>query len=174
MLRNTLCPVCEEARAAREKAEAERLRGLEMKAKWEALCPSDYRKHDPARLPANAPLADVLAWQYGPKGLLAIGPTAAGKTRCMFLLIKRLLEEGRDVRVLNCWSFGHECIRRFREGTGAEWAEALAEVEVCFFDDFGKMPLTERVEAELSGVIEWRTANELPILATSNMTGAGL
>jgi DNA replication protein DnaC len=50
----------------------------------------------------------------------------------------------------------------------------LARAEVLFFDDLGKVPLTERVEAEFFALIERRMARQLPITVTSNMTGDDL
>jgi len=50
----------------------------------------------------------------------------------------------------------------------------LATVDVLFFDDFGKMKFTERVESELFAVIEKRTANCLPLILTTNFTGETL
>ena len=171
--RYSVCPECRKAAADRHKAEAEEYRQDELKAYWESICPPLYRKTDPTWL-QDVPLANVLGWQYGPKGLFLLGPTNTGKTRAMFLLMHRLVFKGRTVRVFDCAAFGHECQRRFMAGTGPDWIDALARVEVVFFDDFGKMPLTERVEAELFAVIERRAANELPTFATSNMTGADL
>ena len=119
-------------------------------------------------------LAEVLAWQYGPGGLLLIGPTATGKTRAAYLLLLRLLDEGRSIRAFDCVRFGHECGRRFRDGGGEDWTDALAKAELVFLDDVGKMPFTERAEAELFALVERRCANELPIIATTNMIGADL
>ena len=171
------CPACQEKRDRErqiaEAAEAERRRRQHLEERWQALCPPLYRETDPARLPQEH-LAAVLAWQHGPQGLLLIGPTGAGKTRAAWLLLRRLLEEGRRIVAFDCLAFGHEAARRFRDGTGETWAAGVARADVVFFDDFGKMTLTERVEAELFGVIEYRTAHRLPILATSNMTGADL
>ena len=177
--RYSQCPVCEALEARRREAREEQQRQESLEQEWLSLCPSLYRKTDPVRLVAehplaSKPLAEVMAWQYGPKGIYAIGPTDTGKTRSLFLLLRRLLEEGRVIRAFDCAAFGYECRRRFMDGTGEDWIDGLTRVEVVFFDDFGKMPLTERVEAELFAVIERRSATELPILATSNMTGADL
>ena len=176
-VRNRRCPTCEaehEAeREAEKHAEAERERTAALEATWNAICPPLYQKTDPKRLPAER-LAEVMDWQYGPVGILAVGPTRRGKTRSLYLLLHRLLQEGREVVAFDCAAFGHECGMRFMDGSGASWADGLAEVEVCFFDDFGKIPMTERVESELLALVERRTANELPILATTNMTGQDL
>jgi hypothetical protein len=143
--------------------------------RWLQLCPILYQRTDPARLPQTQ-LPEVLAWQYGPEGLLLVGPTGTYKTRTAYLLLKRLvLDEGRRVEAFDGLAFDHECVRRFRdEGDGEEWADGLAHVDVVFFDDIGKGCFTPRVEAEMFGLIERRAANGLPIIATTNMTGADL
>jgi DNA polymerase III delta prime subunit len=165
----------QEKRRQQREAEAAQERRRQRENRWQWLCPPLYRETDPARLPP-VPLAEVMAWQYGPQGLLLIGPTGAGKTRAAYLLLRRLLDEDESRRIIafGCLDFGHEAARRFREATGETWVAGVARADVVFFDDFGKEPLTERVEAELFGLIEYRTAHHLPILATSNLTGAAL
>ena len=175
-----ICPDCaeneehqQEARVARWKWEEEHKHELAKERAWESICPPLYRLTDPARLPQDK-VAAVLAWQYGPEGLLLIGPTATGKTRAVYLLLKQLFDAGRQITAFDCAAFGHECSRRFRDGTGEDWADDLAQRQVVFLDDVGKNPFTERVEAELFALVERRTANLLPIIATLNMTGEQL
>ena len=157
-----VCPACRKQVAAKE-----------LEAAWKRLCPPDYRKTDPARLNQDA-LARVMAWEYGPRGLLLVGPTDQGKTRTMYLLLRRLLEQGLRVEAFEPLGFGHACQRHFTRGTGPDWFDGLVAADVVFFDDLGKEPMTPRVEAELYGVVERRAARERPILATTNMTGARL
>ncbi len=143
--------------------------------RWAALCPLLYRNTDPAKLPPE-PLAKVLAWQYGSRGLLLHGETDRCKTRAAWLLLRRLHDERRDIIAFDCVGFGHECAKRFRDsdGDGERWAKNLAEVPVLFLDDFGKGKFTERVEVELFGLVERRTANCLPIILTTNFVGEAL
>ena len=183
------CDVCENCKTDKGKAEGVRLSAqaeaevAEIEARateaarafWPKVCPPLYRATEAGRLPQDA-LADVLAWQYGPQGLLLMGPTGTGKTRAAFLLLKRLvLEDLRIVRAFDGLGFDHECVRHFRsDGGGEDWADALAKVDVVFLDDLGKGCFTPRVEAELFGLIERRAANCLPTIATTNMTGRDL
>jgi len=172
-MNRALCPECvvmEKERDAEQQAEATRQR---QEAAWHALCPPLYRETDPDRLPADK-LAEAMSWQWGPEGLLLIGPTGTGKTRCAYLLLKRLLKEGRVIRAFDCAAFSHECSRRFRDGTGEDWTDGLAKVEVVFLDDVGKMSFTERAETELFARVERRGANKLPIIGTTNMVGADI
>ena len=102
------------------------------------------------------------------------GRTGTGKTRCLWLLIKKLILAGHEVRFFDCLAFAHACAREFYSGEGDVWAEEIAKVQIVAFDDFGKAPFTERAEAELFALVERRTAHLLPILATLNMSGAEL
>lgn len=141
---------------------------------WHRLCPPLYRSTDPARLPAG-PLAAVRRWTFGPQGLLAVGPTGSGKTRACYLLLHDLHLAGVPLRTFDCAAFGHEVARRFRDGDGEAWADRLAAHRgVVFLDDLGKVPFTERVEAELFALVERRTSHRLPIIATTNASGSDL
>jgi len=140
-------------------------------AKWREITPENYQNTDPSALPDHKAFERVITWEYGPKGLILIGKTGTGKSRTAYLLLQRLMLDGYDIMPFKPLEFGHECIKRFTNDTWVQWIEYLYTVSVLFFDDFAKEPLTERVESELFGVIEHRTANKLPIIATMNYTG---
>lgn len=141
-----------------------------------SICPPLYRQSDPARLPQKQ-LDEVMAWKYGPQGLLLLGTSGTSKTRCAWALIKKLITTHIcPVTAFDCVGFGHAVSKRFAECDGVEdWLLELAEFKgVVFFDDLGKLKITDRAEAELFGIIERRAANLLPIFATTNDTGASL
>jgi hypothetical protein len=168
--------LCDDCLAAREAARAAPVREaarLCLDAEWELVCPPLFRETDAARLPAEH-LAGVLAWQYGPEGLLILGGTGRGKTRAAWLLLERLFKERRRIVTFDALQFDHECVRQFRGAGGEDWADALARVDVVFFDDIDKGALTPRVQAELFGLIDRRCVNMLPTIATTNMTGDDL
>ena len=142
-------------------------------ARWAAHCPPLYRATDPARLDA-ARLKRVLAWQYGPRGLILTGPGGTGKTRCALLLVKRLvLDEGREACVFLGNQFAQACQTAWMDN-GPAWSQRLNTVEVLFLDDLAKSKFTERVEAELFGIVEMRMANLLPTIITTNTVGGTL
>ena len=170
------CPACVEADKAADKARMDRGRpaGVDQDAAWQALCPPLYQRTDPKRIPDQAATRRVLAWPYGERGLLLVGPTRTGKTRAAWLLLHALHHRGMAIRAFDCAAFGHQAIDAAKGGTLTAWAADLARVGLVFFDDLGKFPLTDRVEAELFALIERRTANLLPTVATTNLTGSGL
>ncbi len=145
-------------------------------AQFERLCPPLYRHSDATRLPL---LAKVLEWKRTEDrpGLLLRGSTGRGKSRCAWLLVERIMTvDLQQVYAFDCVAFGHDLSRHYRdEDNPAEmWLDMLAKAPVVFFDDLGKLKITERAEAELFGLIERRTANQLPIIATTNDSGDSL
>lgn len=143
--------------------------------RFQRLCPPLYANSDPSRLPPE--FKSVQEWTYGPQGLLVLGETGCGKTRSVWMLLRRLmLDPAVDYRVVffDGVSFGQMLNRKFRREEAEDWLDSLASVDIVFFDDLGKLKLTERAEAELFGVIERRCANMKPILATTNDTGASI
>ena len=110
------CPACvarltndREAKAARD---AETARIKEASHRWAKICPPLYAATDPARLPQES-LRRVMAWQFGPRGLVIHGPTGTGKTRAAFLLLRRLHDERRRIVAFHGNSFSHLCARKF-------------------------------------------------------------
>jgi len=142
---------------------------------WAEICPPLYRDTDPARLPQNS-LNNVLAWQYGVRGLVLHGPTGKGKTRAAFLLLHRLYWQERKIIVaFDATGFSHGVAKQFGpDGNSERWLQKVKVADVVFFDDLGKGKLTERGEAELFGIFEARTANRKPIIVTANSVGDSL
>ena len=172
------CHACSDQHERRLKAErhaaSAACRKSDQQALWEAICPPLYADTDPRRIP-QAPLAKVMAWECGPRGLVLHGATGKGKTRAAFLLLHRLhFTDRKQVVAFHGNAFSHQCARAFGDQTGEAWIEKLAETDILFFDDLGKGRFTERVEAELFGLIELRLANLRPVIVTTNFVGDGL
>ena len=74
----------------------------------------------------------------------------------------------REFMWFDCIGFGHEITKQFKTDTAEFWADKVATVPILFFDDLGKLKMTERAEVELFGVIERRVANMLPVIVTMN------
>ncbi len=178
----TECPACYERRqtalAQEREEQAEMLRQREKvkhERAWETICPPLYRQFRHEEFPESQRenLAKILSWQYGPRGLIVHGDTDLGKTRAMFLLLRRLHDERRKIIAFNCVSFGHKCGVLFgrTNGDGEKWIGEVSTADVVFFDDIEKTRFTDRVESELFGVIETRIANLLPVFITTNFVG---
>jgi hypothetical protein len=165
------CPDCRPV----VKAECLKETRLRRISKWPEICPSLYRDSDRARLPQKQ-LAEVEAWRYGPQGLLLHGETGKGKSRCAWILLRRLyVEEDIWPKVFNAADFAHAITKNFNADANPErWLENVCTAKLVFFDDFGKCRLTERGESELFGIIEYRMAAELPVIITTNFMGESL
>ncbi len=136
---------------------------------WEKTAPALYRDSDPARIP-SALLAAVDSYQYGPMGLGFIGETGKGKTRAMMMLLKRLIiDEGKRPKYVTMTDFSMKVASLGCEV--APFIEGMCQNAVLLLDDLGKGRLTDAVQGHLFHVIETRTANQLPILFTSNAGG---
>lgn len=139
----------------------------------ERICPKLYLDTDIARLPQKE-FTQVMQWELGPRGLLLLGETGKGKTRVAWQAIRKVFSQGKEdisFRWFDCVGFGHELAKHYRTEDAEEWLENTASVDLVFFDDLGKLKLTERAEVELFGMVERRFAAMLPIIVTTNDTG---
>lgn len=137
------------------------------------LCPALYRDTDPGRLPEAA--ARVLGHAYGPKGLLAHGPTGRGKTRAMWLLLRRLhVVEGKSLAYRDALEFAEEAVASYRGNVARAWVDRLVGVGVFFLDDLGKARITQRVGEALFAVIDRRALRGRPTYLTTNFVGETL
>jgi hypothetical protein len=153
------------------------------KTAWERLCPKLYQKTDIARLENGLRelgydvcwLRDVLTWQYGSQGLFISGPTGVGKSRVMWLLLQRLLDqEHRSAVLLNAVAFRTRLQLAARDGTTEEFVRRLVRTDLLYWDDLGQMHLTGAVSEMLLHVVEERSNSEMPILATTQYSGEGI
>jgi DNA replication protein DnaC len=107
------------------------------------------------------------------------GPTGIGKTRMMWLLLKRLHFAGTQFKAIRSTEFAQNAIQQFSDNP-EEKARALSElrslktVPVLFIDDLGKERATARLETELYELLEERTSRLLPILFTTQLAGQAL
>jgi hypothetical protein len=166
-LQPNVCAPCSQPAAMDALISARRLE------RFQTLCPPTYQETNPNRLDRTK-LGDVLAWQFGARGLVLFGATRQGKTRSAWLLVKRLVLEGHHVVPLTAGEFARQCAEAYGESaeSGAAFFRRMTRCGLLFIDDFGKFKVTERVEAELFDIIEHRTSHDLPILITTNGTRA--
>ncbi len=146
---------------------------------WREVCPAGYRDTDVARLPNAIASKSVLEWSYGRTGLFLKGRTGTGKTRSIYLLLKRLVREDCTVSFLRSSEFAREVVDRTKpENAGGiggfeEWFGRLQFVDVLVFDEVEKIKFTTRVESEFFDLLENRVSHNLPIIFASNSTVTG-
>ena len=157
----------------REKREEQRHREWRHERIWQDLCPKLYRTTDPARLPTEQ-LRKVMGWKYGPKGLILHGPTGTGKTRCAYLLLRRLFDEGHKIIASDSTDFVNYCADAFAKGEGMSWVKKMVNIPILFIDDIGNEPSGERGAGELFHVIKRRGEELLPVIVTTNLGGGEL
>lgn len=153
-----VCPVCQTARAER---------------RFERICPHEYAITDESRLPQEQWEA-VKIWKPSNRGLLLRGATRAGKTRCAWMLIKRLAKAGVRTLAFSPLGFHNELVRKQLDGEGKDFIDKCGRADLVFLDDIGKGKMTENVEAFLFELIEVRTSSGLPTIATTNDSGDSL
>ena len=167
-----VCDACAEA----IEADAQR----KNQSRWERLCPPLYQCSDIGRLEDDLRrrgyevrwIRDVLEWQYGPQGLVVNGPTGVGKSRLLWQLLRRLLdEEHRTGTALNAVTFRGGLQSAAREGTTEQFVARLVRTDVLYWDDLGQMHLTGAASEMLLHVIEQRASVGKPVLATTQYSG---
>jgi len=157
----------------RVRAEREAARRVRLDREVKRVIPPLYRETDRNRLPRPDLAERVTAWKYGPRGLILGGKTGTGKSRAMYLLLMRLLEEGHSIEGGAAVEWADRCSEVFstRDGNGPGWMRRLTAADVWFLDDLGKQVFTERGQAAFYGLVESRIARKKPIIVTIKMTG---
>lgn len=151
-------------------------------AEWVKICPMEFRipieaggNTDLRRMDADCPnWRQALNWKFGCRGLMLRGDSGRCKTRAMWRLVRRLFDERHKVIALTSAKFDRECRDAAGSFTLSAWFDRLATVDVLFLDDLGKANWTQATEAQIFDLIDQRTREGRPILATSNDTGASL
>lgn len=138
--------------------------------KWRSICPIGYDDSDADRLPP-AGIQAATNWHWGSKGLLFIGNSGRGKTRCMYLLMKRLFHSGRRIVSLTSGEFRRQNAKEAMAGVGDAFIDRCSEVDVFFMDDLGQMKVTASAGEALLDVIEARTRSGKPCFFTTQYSG---
>jgi DNA replication protein DnaC len=168
-----LCQKCSDEQAqATARAEKER-KSRERESRWRDLCPPAYRDTVTEKLPHPDKAAEILAWNYGSTGLLLHGPTRTGKTRCAWLLVRKMFDAGKSIRVLDS-SAGFLYLRLFLNDGAPDWFQDHCDCAFLVLDDIFKAKLTESFEAAVFAIVDHRLSHKLPIVATLNDTGETL
>lgn len=143
-------------------------------ARIRSKVPKAFQNTERERLPEPRKLDEILAWQYGPEGMLLYGPTGAGKSRCVWELIKRDIARV-TFEVLDSSSAIHYASKFGKESAQVEnWLDDLCKKELVFLDDIFKNKMTDSFEGFIFSIVDQRVQNELPIIVTCNDTGESL
>jgi DNA replication protein DnaC len=141
---------------------------------YETICPPLYKQTVSAKLPALAQktLSKLLTWQYNPRGIILNGPTRQGKTRLIWLLMRKLiLDQGVSVSYYDGIEWQLAVTKAFYEPNNTRaWLNRICETPIVFIDDIFKGSLSETQERALFALFERRSQNLLPIFATMNAT----
>ncbi len=170
-----LCDSCAEndrEKVLRDALERSKLQDV---SGWNRICPEEFRDTEPHRLPSPTKLQRVMDWKYGAKGLVLHGTTGAGKTRCLYWLLRREFTAGRTLSVLD-HSSAYRYAEAYEQGPSAarHWIEHRCTVDILAMDDIFKAKLTDSFEQAIFTIISQRTERGLPVLLTTNDVGATL
>ena len=143
------------------------------RSSWKSLCPPGYRNTISERSPNVAKFEEVQKWQYGPMGLLVVGPTRRGKTRSVWKLLERLhVDERRKIIAYTPMELKLAVMSAWQDvETAEDLLFDLHNADVLFFDDLDTVKFTEAVEETIYEAFEFRPMHEKPVIATVNRTG---
>lgn len=153
-----------------QKSERDRRRREEAEARWNAICPAEFREPwDWAKCQADrAEVEKVLNWKMGKGGLFLLGQTGQCKSRAVYALIKRLVKEGIDPTIMSGTQFAAIAASKWANTDETErWLNAMARKPLVFIDDLGKR-WTKSTEEAFFEVLDRRCARHAPIIITSN------
>lgn len=103
------------------------------------------------------------------RDVLLIGKSGLGKTFLMHCMANRLLERGKEVRLISAYSFLQTARKSFFENDRG--TDELMETPVLFLDDLGSEPLMQNVTIEqLFNLINERQARRLSTVISTNLS----
>jgi DNA replication protein DnaC len=170
-----ICPSCQSKADEKQRSADIQRRSQERAAKWLTICPPEFRKLDPARLPNPKKLVEVMAWCFGPRGLILHGDTGRGKTRCAWALLAREHEAGRNIAIMDSMA-GLEYASLYNQSAYEvkKWTARLIKTDILLFDDVFKSKLSDSFENELFTLLDQRIAWHRPCILTTNDVGETL
>src|SRR5262249_14049897 len=148
----------------------------DLEFRWNHLCAPEYQNTNAEQLPNKAKFEEVQRWQFGPMGLLVVGPTRSGKTRSIWKLLQRLhFDERREIIAYSPMDLKLEVASAWKDTeTAEEWIFTLRTVPFLFVDDLDTVKFTEAVEETVYDAFEFRPTHRKPVIATVNATGSEL
>ena len=172
----TICDRCDEQQKVESADQSHMI--SERKAAFRASIPKVFLDTDRSRLPAVL-IQAIEDYRHSRQGLAFIGKSGAGKTRAMFLLLERLVGQGKSIAWITATDLAYFAADQFsndpqEKHEAKERLRLLRSAKVAFIDDLGKGRLTDRVESEFFDILDTRTREGLPTMWTSNSGGRDL
>lgn len=170
-----ICEACTNAAAAAEVSAKQAAFVAARKAQWEFICPEFYRTDAiKAALPeAKRALVSKLFKEHG--GCLIHGPSGAFKTTVAFhSAVKPLIWAKEDVKFISAMEWKPRCSAAAKECRTEQFLAPFARVPHLFLDDLGNMGGTPASIEALHLLTEKRMRSGLPLIATTQFSGAEL
>jgi DNA replication protein DnaC len=143
--------------------------------RWEKVCTqATYRNTNLELLLSKTPQANhekiktIIEWPYGKKGLSIFGTTGLGKTRSVWLMLKRWFDLRITPVVFNSGAFSASVAKSYEED---DWRESVFSKDCLFLDDVDKDEFTPRAQSRLFEIVEHYVSDEKPVIITSNVSG---
>ena len=171
---------CDPCSALLERKEAQAERKAKAESAWESTVEAEYRNTSTDHPDFPRPIfKQCLNWMRGEKVngidplpfLGLIGKSGLCKTRVISQVVKHIIWRGEFVTWVNSAKFQWCCQNQFNDHSSKESTSFLKTYRTTrnlVFDDIGSLKATETVSDNLYALLEYRTANRLPMMWTSN------
>jgi len=116
----------------------------------------------------------MMKYKYGKQGIIAVGDTGAGKSCAVWYLMSKLHIRGFTIMDIDATKLVNMANSKFQDGSGPQWIEAMAMVDILFIDDFGNEPVTNRGESTIFTIFKRRADAGRPIFLTTQKTNEQL
>ena len=140
---------------------------------WQRICPPRYRNTVVESLPYPGRSQEALSWEFGQgMGLNLWGFPDTGKTRTLYVVLRRFHMAGKQVKVFAPGDFSSQLASR--DFSRSAWVRGLCSLDFVAFDDMDKLNLTREQELVFFGLLDKRMSHNLPCVFTHNSNAADL
>lgn len=173
--REIVCRICDPCSDAMEERGQESVPSAQVdykarrRSRWGEMVLPKYAMVYKNKLPAAAKKVydKVMARDYGPRGLILLGPSDQGKSMLAHDLVKKWFVQGHSATVYSAkglsWHIGSQ-----EQSERRQAVESCLRADVLLLDDLGKEKLTNTVESDFYHIVEQREGRGLPVVMTAN------